>query len=65
MVDAERKLTDIQVTQGDATAYTADIVKALENQSAEGLEDSGFRQVLWHHTLLPVLLMEMDMLFPI
>lgn len=46
VVDAERKVTDIQVTQGDATAYTADIVKTLENQSAEGLEDSGFKEAL-------------------
>lgn len=45
-VNAEQKLTDIQVLEGDANAYVADISKALENQSAEGLTDSKFKAAL-------------------
>ncbi len=46
VVDAEKKVADIQVTEGDAASYVADIAKALEMQSAEGLTDSGFKEAL-------------------
>ena len=46
VVNAEGNVTEIQVLEGNEAAYTADIAKALENQSTEGLADSGFKSAL-------------------
>lgn len=46
VVDKDKKLADIQVIEGNAASYAADIAKALEMQSAEEVENSEFKEAL-------------------